>query len=239
MADIPLFYVPQSLTAGAVAALPEETARHIGQVLRMMVGERILLTDGLGATADCVIATGGKKHVTVAVESVDYIPQLAPRLHLGVAFTKNASRNEWLLEKAVELGVSRITPLVTGRSIRERIRVDRWKAILVSAMLQSKQCWLPRLDAPATLEGLLQSPSSQIFIAHCMDDEKREPIVSALKKEEDVLLLIGPEGDFTPAEVSLAEELGATGISLGNNRLRTETAALTALTHFYLINHAE
>lgn len=238
MADTPLFYYPQKLQAGEIFQLPEDTARHIGQVLRMEAGEPIQLTDGNGMLADCHLSKVEKKRVEVSAGVVEQIPQSQPAFRLGIAFTKNASRNEWLLEKATELGISRITPLLAERSNRERIRAERWNAILISAMLQSKQSWLPQLDAPMSLKSMIDQNSAQLFIAHCMDTDARVPLLQALKKGQNACMLIGPEGDFSRAEVTLASSAGAIPVSLGSNRLRTETAALAAITHFYLLNHA-
>lgn len=238
MADVPLFFYPEKLQEGAITALAEDTAKHIGQVLRMQAGEAVHLTDGRGMLADCTLSKAEKKRVEVRAERVTEIPEPKPALQLAIAFTKNASRNEWLLEKATEMGIRRIIPLITERSVKERIRPERWNAILTSAMLQSKQCWLPRLDNPTTLPELLSHEGSAVFIAHCMEGNRRTPIFEALKKGQNVVMMIGPEGDFSPAELTLATAAGATAVSLGTNRLRTETAALAAITHFYLLNHA-
>lgn len=238
MADVPLFFYPEKLREGQTTPLPEDTAKHIGQVLRMQVGEAIQLTDGKGMLADCRLSKAEKKRVEVLVERVEEIPVAHPALQLAIAFTKNASRNEWLLEKATELGIRRITPLITERSVKERIRPERWNAILTSAMLQSKQCWLPQLDHPTTLTELLSHKDAAMFMAHCMEGSPRTPIFQALKKGQNVVMMIGPEGDFSPAELTLATAAGAVSVSLGTNRLRTETAALAAITHFYLLNHA-
>lgn len=238
MADVPLFFHPEITAQPGLLALSEETAKHIGQVLRMKAGEQIQLTNGFGLLAHGILAEVGKKRMNILIEKLESIPQPAPRLHLAVAFTKNTSRNEWLLEKATELGVSSITPLITDRSVRERIRLERWQNILISAILQSKQCWLPVLYEPAHLDATLKQDIAQKLIAHCIEDGPRVPITEALKRVADTQILIGPEGDFTAAEVTLAKAAGAVPVSLGTNRLRTETAALAAITHFYLTNHA-
>jgi 16S rRNA (uracil1498-N3)-methyltransferase len=239
MADTPLFFYPNAITQGDAIQLPEDTAKHIGQVLRMSNGEAIQLTDGNGMLAECLLTKVEKKRVEVTAKRVDAIPETWPALRLAIAFTKNASRNEWLLEKATELGVRRITPLITERSNKDKIRQERWVSILTSAMLQSKQSWLPKLDQPLTLPKLIEENQDELLIAHCIGEGfAKESILQALKKGKNVCIMIGPEGDFSPAEVSLAEANGAISVSLGNNRLRTETAALAAITQFYLINHA-
>jgi 16S rRNA (uracil1498-N3)-methyltransferase len=238
MADVPLFFYPEKLQEGQTTAIPEDTAKHIGQVLRMQAGEAIQLTDGKGMLSDCRLTKAEKKRVEVFVEKVHVIAEPQPILQLAIGFTRNASRNEWLLEKATELGIRRITPLITERSAKERIRPERWNAILTSAMLQSKQSWLPQLDHPTPLDEVLSLKGTAMFMAHCMEGKPRTPIFEALKKGQNVVMMIGPEGDFSPAELTLATAAGAIPVSLGTNRLRTETAALAAITHFYLLNHA-
>lgn len=161
MADLPLFYISDIPSGTDLLSLPEDTARHIGQVLRMQGGDQLLLTDGKGLLAHAEIAEAAKKKVSVHVTNRSLTPKPLPGLHLAIGFTKNASRNEWLLEKATELGVQRITPLMTARGQKDRIRADRWQAILVSAMLQSQQCWLPELDSPTSVEDLLRDPHPQ------------------------------------------------------------------------------
>lgn len=240
MAEIPLFFYPEKLQTDAAIVLPEEQGRHVAQVLRMRAGEAIALTDGKGNAATGIITELGKKRVAVQLQELREVPRRQPGLQLAVAFTRNASRNEWLLEKATELGLQRITPLIAQRSIRERFRADRWHNILVSAMLQSRQYWLPQLDEPTDFEAVLnQAKGCPMFIAHCMEDaaaSPRIPILAALKKGQNACIFIGPEGDFNPAELTLAIAAGAVPISLGSNRLRTETAALSAVTSFYLLH---
>ena len=236
MKDIPLFYQDTKLTAGALISLSEDTARHIVQVLRMAPGALLHVTDGKGTEAEAIIDTAGKKTCTIRITGITNHRQPAPALHLAIAFTRNSSRNEWLLEKATELGVRRITPLITARSVRERIRADRWRGILVSAMIQSQQFFLPLLDEPAALADILQETTAeQKLIAHCMTGGK-EPMPKMLYPGKDALVLIGPEGDFTEDEVTLATAAGCKSISLGATRLRTETAAMAACAVFHLIN---
>lgn len=239
MAEMPLFYYPELAQAADKLELPEESARHIVQVLRMEVRAALQLVDGRGNLATCNILDTGKKRCAVSIDNRTFQSPKSPPLQLCIAFTKNASRNEWLLEKATELGVSTITPLITERSVRERIKEERWHKILVSAMLQSRQTWLPVLESPQTFEAVISSISAQKLLAHCMDeDNEKLPITEALKMGLDTQVFIGPEGDFSPAELHLAKQAKAISISLGNNRLRTETAALAAITYFYLNNNA-
>ncbi|MBS1643733.1 MAG: 16S rRNA (uracil(1498)-N(3))-methyltransferase [Bacteroidetes bacterium] len=239
MTELPLFYYPELLRANDTLSLPEDEARHVVQVLRMKPGELLQLVDGIGHSAQCAISDTGKKTCTVRVSTMDFQEQPQPRLQLCIAFTKNTARNEWLLEKATELGVSSIQPIICNRSNRERNKEERWQKILVSAMLQSQQTWLPELCPTQSLEAVLNTSFSQKLLAHCLSsDTSRQPISIALKKGLDTQLFIGPEGDFSEHELQLAKTAGATTISLGSNRLRTETAALAAISQFYLFNHA-
>ena len=237
MSALPIFYQESLFTAGAMLALDEDTARHVVQVLRMGEGERLELANGKGVSAHCVIMETGKKRCTVRIEQLKEIAPSAPVMHLAIAFTKNTSRNEWLLEKATELGVQRITPVIATRTERERFRYDRLKGILVSAMMQSQQYWLPQLDEPMPLHAVLDEQNdAQIAIAHCMDELPRKSFSEVLEQGRNVLLFIGPEGDFTEEEVNLANAQGAVGVTLGNTRLRTETAAMAACALFHLVN---
>lgn len=237
MSALPIFYQDTIFTTGQHLSLDEDAARHIGQVLRMKEGEQLELANGKGASANCIITDAGKKKCTVLIQTVRELPQSTPALHLAIALTKNASRNEWLLEKATELGVQRITPLLTSRTERERFRFDRLHNILVSAMMQSQQYWLPQLDEPTAFESLIENKADrQLLIAHCMDEPERYPLSQTLQPATDTLILIGPEGDFSKEEVTLAMQQGAKGITLGHTRLRTETAAMAACAYFHLLN---
>ena len=234
----PFFFYAGPLAEDLSVALEEATARHVVQVLRMKNGEEILLTDGQGTEAMAEIEEAGKKSCVVRVRKLRRLPARSPALHLCIAFTKNAGRNEWLLEKATELGVSGITPLITTRGEKLHAKPDRWRGILVSAMLQSQQAFLPELAPPQSLDAALQlhSAAPQKFFAHCIESGARTPLAAALSKGQNAVLFIGPEGDFTTPEISLAEAAGCTPVSLGTTRLRTETAALAACALFHLVN---
>lgn len=234
-----LFFHDTPLQQGVELQLEEDTARHVVQVLRMQPGQQIQLTDGKGHLATASITRAEKKKCSVLIEAVVFFEQRDPRLHLAVAFTKNASRNEWLLEKATEMGVHSIIPVIATRTEREKIRYDRWKNILVSAILQSQQFHLPHLLEATSLKDILSkySDAPQKLVAHCMEDKQRNPLSIALQPHKETLILIGPEGDFTAEEVALCEAQQCTGISLGDTRLRTETAAMAACAFFNMINH--
>lgn len=235
----PLFFHDGILAAGTYVQLQEDTAKHVVQVLRMQHGDEIDLTDGKGTHAHAVINQVQKKQCTVLVNNAHKHEYEQISLHLAVAFTKNSSRNEWILEKVTELGVTSIIPLQTTRSEREKFRYDRWHNILVSAMLQSQQYYLPQLKQLSALDVLVAAhgATEQKLLAHCMDNTARQPISEAMKKDKETLLLIGPEGDFTEEEVKTLTSKGYIGISMGTNRLRTETAAVTACAYFNMLNH--
>jgi 16S rRNA (uracil1498-N3)-methyltransferase len=240
MAAFPIFFHDGPLPVNTELQLAEDTARHIVQVLRMQQGDKLQLTDGKGHLATASVGRAEKKKCSVLVEAVVFHELREPKLHLAVAFTKNVSRNEWLLEKATELGVHTIIPLSAARTEREKIRHDRWQNILVSALLQSQQYHLPRLAELTPLKNIVQQYETipQKLVAHCMDGEPRIPLSQAMLTHKETLILIGPEGDFTAEEVALCKAQGFTAISMGDNRLRTETAAMAACAFFNMVNHA-
>lgn len=234
----PLFFYDGILNAGNEVQLQEDTAKHVVQVLRMQQGDAIDLTDGKGRHAHAVISYTNKKACKVMLHDVHMHKRNRVQLHLAVAFTKNSSRNEWILEKVTELGITSIIPLQTTRSEREKFRYDRWQNILASAMMQSKQYFLPELKELTPIDRLVSEfqTAEQKIVAHCIDTE-RQPISEAMRKDKETLLLIGPEGDFTEEEVKNLTSKGFIGISMGRNRLRTETAAVTACAFFNMLNY--
>lgn len=224
------FHVPE-LHAGTVV-LPEGEAHHAVNVLRLKSGTTVLLLNGRGATAEATIAQADKKACTAICSAiVQHAPERLCRIHIACAPTKNIDRFEWMLEKCTEIGVDRITPLITQRTERTHLRHDRLLNVLVSAMKQSERAWLPMLDGPTTIDHLLKEPlPAQRFFGWC--EGEREPLVSAFRSNEDVVMLIGPEGDFTPEEAGTLRTAGFIATSLGNARLRTETAAIMACATF-------
>lgn len=237
---LPIFFHATLADAGKELWLDEDTAKHIVQVLRMQAGAGLVLTDGKGTEAKTIIVQADKKKCRVLIEYVTIHQPGKFVFHLGIAFTKNTSRNEWLLEKATELGARSIIPLITKRTEKEKTRYDRWTSILTSAMLQSQQYHLPILSESRTLDKALAAYGGveQKLIAHCIAEKTRQPLTEMLKPGKETILLIGPEGDFTEDEVTLCEAQQYAGISLGNQRLRTETAAMAACAYFNLINNA-
>ena len=208
--------------------MDEPTSKYCIQVLRKEKGEAVLLADGRGARFEAVITDDHRKKCVLQVTEQTLMPAPAVKLRIAIAFTKNASRMEWFLEKAVEIGVQEIIPLVTLRTEKERLKADRLQNILVSAMLQSRQWYLPLLADPTPLETLMAA-TEQRFIAHCLPHEKQH-LLDAMQPRQHTLLLIGPEGDFAPAEIELALQYGFVPVTLGETRLRTETAGLVGCT---------
>ena len=224
---LPFFYIPH-LTATEIT-LDEETSKHIAGVLRMKAGEELLLTDGNGKKAHAIIIDNHRKHCIVKLQTSEQEPEKKTTVCIAISLLKNASRFEWFLEKATEIGVSEIIPLLCERTEKEKFRQDRLKAILVSAMLQSQQCRLPQLHEPTLYENIVTADYSGKFIAHCLPHQKGS-LHGVLKKFDNSIVLIGPEGDFTEPEVALALEKKFVPITLGETRLRTETAGIVAAT---------
>ncbi len=235
----PLFYEQVALVAGGTIALSEGNARHLVQVLRKSAGYAFRLTNGKGTEAEVVLQVAGKKSAEAKIISVVQHPQQAAVLTLAVAFTKAAARNEWLLEKATELGVHRIIPLLTQRSESEKFKEVRWRGILVSALQQSNQFWLPQLEAPQKWAAFLtqnRAAGEARFIAHCVEEGTKNPFSGSLVAGTHATLLIGPEGDFSPAEIAGALAQNFVPVTLGSTRLRTETAAIAGAAYFRLVN---
>lgn len=225
--ELPFFYAP-ALGQSASLEMEEDTARHITQVLRMQVGERVGVTDGKGNFSECTITTAAKRKCILMPGSVVQHPPPVKTITLAIALLKNKSRMEWFFEKATELGVQRFVPLITHRTERQVFRTDRMEGILISAMLQSQQYRLPELSEPVPFSNFIQEPLPRYaLIAHCEPDEQKIPLTH-YQQEQEVTILIGPEGDFTPAEITQAIQAGYRPVSLGSTRLRTETAGIAA-----------
>ena len=209
--------------------LSEEEAHHAVHVLRLQAGDRIGLLNGRGARASAEIVTIDKKQCRVRIIGLEQgPPERSGTIHLAVAPTKQMERFEWCVEKCTEIGVDRITPLLTFRTERSRIRKDRLERIAIAAMKQSQRSWSPTMDDPMDIAALLrQARPSQRYFGWCTGDHQA---LTALRRPGDVLLLIGPEGDFTAEEADLLRTNGSAAVSLGRARLRTETAAVVGCT---------
>ncbi len=213
------------------AFLDAAEARHCSQVLRKKVGDTINFVDGKGAWYEGIISEIGKKECVIGIQSeVQSYKQGTVHLHIAIAPTKNIARLEWFLEKATEIGISEITPLLCQRSERKKIRLDRLEKVLITAMKQSLKAYLPKLNDWSTVKDFVQKyqdSTAQKFIAHCAYEENID-LKENYTAGKDVIILIGPEGDFTDKEVDLAHEAHFKSTGLGKNRLRTETAGIVA-----------
>lgn len=222
-----VFYTPDIQTN---AELPEEEAQHCVRVLRLTAGDEITLTDGKGNFYRAEISAATNKRCLVNIkETIHQEPLWEGHLHIAMAPTKNMDRNEWLAEKATEIGFDELTFLNCRFSERKVIKTERIEKILVSAIKQSLKARLPRLNEMTDFNSFIEKDfSGQKFIAHCYEGEK--PLLKdVLKKGEDTLVLIGPEGDFSEEEVKKAIEKGFIPISLGKSRLRTENGGISGL----------
>ena len=235
-----LFYCPD---IASVHTLSEEESAHCVRVLRYTMGDEILITDGRGTTYTARITNPHPKHCDFEILSAEkQQPHHAFHLHIAIAPTKNIERLEWAIEKCVEIGVDEITPLLCRFSERKQLRNDRLEKIILSAAKQSLTPYLPVLHEFTPYDEFLQMTNDQLqmtnvqrFIAHCYKDEKRL-LRDEIERGRDVVVLIGPEGDFREKEVSDALALGFIPVSLGNSRLRTETAAVVACHTAVLLN---
>ncbi len=225
--NLPFFYINSYTDGQQNITLDEDTSRHIVQVLRMKRGEQLHLTDGLGHLLLAEITDDHKKHCSVAVREVNFTPAAERKVTIAISNIKNASRFEWFLEKACEVGISEIIPLVCERTEKERFRHDRMNAICISAMLQSQQVWLPQLTEPQPFKDVIEKNAATVkYIAHCEDGPKNP--LARQAAQASTIILIGPEGDFTSGEIAKAQEKGFIPVSLGETRLRTETAGVVA-----------
>lgn len=222
-----LFYVPD--ISGTEVILNETESKHAIRVLRMNIGSRLQLVDGTGGFYDAeILDTNPKKCKLRILNSVKNYEKRDFYLHIAIAPTKNIDRFEWFLEKCTEIGIDEITPILSEHSERKIIKPERLEKILVSAMKQSVKAYLPRLNKLTPLKELLEQANSQKkFIAHCNSGEKLH-LKNQVRAADRVLILIGPEGDFSPEEVELGKQNGFEEISLGTARLRTETAGVVA-----------
>lgn len=229
--DLPFFFSETLERNSTNLVLDEPASRHAVQVLRMDEDEELRLVNGKGVIAKAVITDAHKRKTAVQVIDVTYQEPPLQKVTIAISLVKNAARFEWFLEKATEIGVSEIIPLLCHRTERQVFRQDRMRQIIVSAMLQSQQVWMPRLHEPEYVERLIpNATASDRYVAHCMPSEKTSLTSSLHASGTERLILIGPEGDLNAAEVDLALQHGFKPVSLGDNRLRTETAGIVAAT---------
>ncbi len=227
---LPYFYIHSANAESTQLALDENNSKHIIQVLRMKLGELILVTDGRGHIFTCKIIEDHRKKCVVFVLDTQKIPIPPKKVCIAISPLKNNSRFEWFIEKATEIGIMQIVPLLCERTEKVQVKTERLQSIMISAMLQSQQAWLPILERPIKFSDYLKvAPASQKLIAHCESDTAKTAL-STLPPANDSLILVGPEGDFTNREIEEALQQNFKPVALGNTRLRTETAAIVAIT---------
>jgi 16S rRNA (uracil1498-N3)-methyltransferase len=226
--DVPIFFL-DAFSSADILTLNEETSKHVVQVLRMKAKERLQLTDGGGNLLTAEIIDEHKKKCTVKIIERKVVAQKLQKVCVGVSLLKNASRFEWLLEKVTEIGATEIIPLLCERTEKQHFRYERMRQIVISAMMQSKQVWLPILQQPTLLSRVIATSDYELkLIAHC--EEEMKATITDFRKQESVQILIGPEGDFTKDEISSALDNGFKPVTLGETRLRTETAGVVSAT---------
>ena len=229
--QLPFFYIEEFDPLQKEIVLDEDTSRHVVQVLRMKEGEKLNLTDGKGNLITAEIADAHKKHCSVMIIDSQFTSHVSRKITIAISLVKNTNRFEWFLEKATEIGVSEIIPLICERTEKQKFRYDRMKEICISAMLQSQQCWLPELSEPVKYIEYIKSIVDNIiltkFIAHCEEQAEKKSL-SIFQSLNHSTILIGPEGDFTKQEIELALQNNFVSVSLGKTRLRTETAGVAA-----------
>jgi 16S rRNA (uracil1498-N3)-methyltransferase len=243
-----IFYTPD--LSGQTFTLNEDESKHCIRVLRLKNGDTVNLTDGRGGFFNAILVSENPRACTLEITEANHnFEQRNYRLHMAVAPTKNTDRLEWFLEKAVEIGIDEFTPVICEHSERKNLNIERLERIAISAMKQSIKAYKPIIHECQPLKIFLKNASGDCkLIAHCIPEEektdiesnsnwiKRNPISEVYKKSQSAVCLIGPEGDFSPTEVNLAVSQGFAGISLGNSRLRTETAGLVACHSIYFMN---
>ena len=217
--------------------LSEEESRHAVKVLRLTVGDEILQADGMGSFYRTKIVDAHPKCCqTEVIEVIQQKPKRDFRIHIAVAPTKNMDRFEWFAEKATEIGIDVITPLRCRFSERKELKNERVERVLIAAMKQSQKAYIPKLNPICDFSTFVhEDTSEQKFIAHCYDDYEKSPLKNACVRNSNATILIGPEGDFSREEVEEALSRGFQSVSLGDSRLRTETAALVACHTIHLL----
>ncbi len=232
-----LFYDPKLDSSVSQFTFTEEESKHITKVLRKKEGDILNITNGQGYLFEAKIISANLKKCRVEIIDVTKTHPTRHWLHLVVAPTKLNDRFEWFLEKATEIGVNEITPIICERSERKSIKIERLRKVVQSGMKQSLQTYLPKLNDAITFnEFMAQSFTGLRFIAHCEQEEKMD-LKRRVAPDKDITIMIGPEGDFSKPEIELAYENGFLPVSLGRNRLRTETAAIVACTVVNSINN--
>lgn len=224
-----LFYEPTLTIDTKEFCFDKTESKHIIRVLRKKEGDILHITNGKGILFSGSISSALASHCVVQIELIEQKPKpWNYYLHIAIAPTKNMDRLEWFIEKATEIGIDEITPIICARSERKVLKNERLEKIIESAMKQSLKFQLPQLNELKTLKSFLKTKhEGQLFMAHC-DESDRKSFKNELIKNQKITVLIGPEGDFSPEEIKLAIQQKYIPVTLGESRLRTETAALVA-----------
>ena len=232
-----LFYTPDVDASHPMYFLSEEESKHCVRVLRLQAGDDVQLIDGRGGLYSAILHEAHPKRSILKITGVQTeFGKRNHHLHIAIAPTKNIERFEWFLEKATEIGIDEITPIICQRSERKEVKTDRSAKIITAAIKQSLKAYHPILNPPIAFNKFIQQQfNAQKFIAHCIEDNKSS-LTAEVEKAGSYVILIGPEGDFTPAEIDLALQNEYKAITLGDSRLRTETAALAACFEINFLN---
>lgn len=231
-----LFYNPDINSSSDMFSFDKEESKHIVKVLRKKEGDILHVTNGLGSLFSTEITSASDRKCTVKIVKTETAQPTDFYIHLAVAPTKMNDRFEWFLEKATEMGIHEITPIICDHSERKVIKTERFDKIIQSAMKQSLQFFLPKLNEPISLKDFInQKHEGNLCIAHCEETDKKL-LKDVIKPKEKYVILIGPEGDFSQKEIQLALTNNYIPVSLGNTRLRTETAAMVACHSVVFVN---
>lgn len=231
-----LFYNPDIKSTDTFFQFDKEESKHIIKVLRKKGGDIIYITNGKGNLFHSEITLESEKKCEVKIVKIDNFKAKKYHLHIAIAPTKMNDRLEWFLEKATEIGIDEISPIICDHSERKIYKIDRAEKIIQAAMKQSNQFYLPKINEPVSFSDFIKSDSNSLkFIAHC-EEYKKNLFKDSFQASENVLILIGPEGDFSPKEIALSLKNNFIPVSLGNTRLRTETAGVVACHTVALIN---
>lgn len=231
--SLPFFF--EHFGPNDTVSLSDANQHYLSHVLRMNAGEECYILNGSGWKRRCRLDSITKRDYELTLLEEEFHPSPPYPLQMAIAFTKNPARMEWFLEKACEIGIQEITPLITSRSEKIHFKRERWEKILISAMLQSQQFYLPILHEPTLFSALISSSEGNKFIAHCENDARKTTLHRPSSKEEKTIILIGPEGDFTTEEIDRALQNQFQPLGLGPTRLRTETAGLYAVNWFSIL----
>ena len=230
-----LFYTP-NITSNNTYTLNESESKHAIKVLRLAVNDEITLVDGKGTIYSAIIISDNPKKCEVEIINTSIEESSYPYIHIAIAPTKNNDRLEWFIEKVTEIGVSEVTPIVCDNSERKVLKLERLEKKAISAMKQSLKATLPQISDVERFSSFVNKPfTGNKYIAHCYKQQQML-LKECYKKDENALILIGPEGDFSEQEIKLAIQNGFVPVTFGKSRLRTETAGIVACHTLNLLN---